>query len=32
VTAVEQWRFEPGRLAGRPVDVLVQIFVDFRIR
>jgi TonB family protein len=32
VAAVRQWRFEPGRLAGEPVDVLVTIMVDFWIR
>ncbi|HEU4889940.1 MAG TPA: energy transducer TonB, partial [Vicinamibacterales bacterium] len=32
VSAVAQWRFEPGRLAGAPVDVLVTIMVDFAIR
>jgi protein TonB len=31
MTAVAEWRFEPGRLAGRPVNVLVVIVVDFRI-
>jgi periplasmic protein TonB len=30
--AVSQWRFEPGRLAGRPVDVLVTVMLDFSIR
>jgi periplasmic protein TonB len=30
--AVAQWRFDPGRLAGAPVDVLVTIMVDFSIR
>jgi len=30
--AVTQWRFEPGRVAGAPVDVLVTIMVDFWIR
>jgi protein TonB len=30
--AVNQWRFEPGRLAGKPVDVLVTVMVDFWIR
>ena len=30
--AVAQWRFEPGRLAGAPVDVLVTIMLDFSIR
>lgn len=32
VAAAAQWRFEPGRLAGAPVDVLVTIMLDFRIR
>jgi protein TonB len=32
LTAVSQWRFEPGRLAGAPVDVLVTIVLDFSIR
>jgi len=32
VAAVAQWRFEPGRLAGVPVDVLVTIMLDFTIR
>ena len=32
VAAVAQWRFEPGRLAGTPVDVLVTIMLDFTIR
>lgn len=32
VAAVAKWRFEPGRLAGKPVDVLVTIMVDFWIR
>jgi TonB family protein len=32
VSAVAQWRFEPGRLAGAAVDVLVTIVVDFSIR
>lgn len=32
VTAVAEWRFEPGRLAGEPVDVLVTIMLDFWIR
>ena len=32
VAAVSQWRFEPGRLAGRPVDVLVTIALDFAVR
>jgi protein TonB len=32
VAAVAQWRFEPGRLAGVPVDVLVSIMLDFTLR
>jgi TonB family protein len=32
VAAVSQWRFEPGRLAGVPVDVLVIVMMDFTIR
>lgn len=32
VAAVAQWRFEPGRLAGAAVDVIVTIMVDFSIR
>jgi TonB family protein len=32
MAAVAQWRFEPGRLAGAPVDVLVTIMLDFSIR
>jgi TonB family protein len=32
VAAVAQWRFEPGRLAGAPVDVQVVIMLDFTIR
>jgi protein TonB len=32
VAAVAQWRFEPGRLAGTPVDVLVTVMLDFWIR
>jgi len=32
IAATEQWRFEPGRLAGRPVDVVVLVMLDFSIR
>jgi periplasmic protein TonB len=32
VTAVAQWRFDPGRLGTVPVDVLVTIVLDFTIR
>jgi periplasmic protein TonB len=31
VLAARQWRFEPGRLNGTPVDVLVTIVLDFWI-
>ena len=30
--AVRQWRFSPARRHGSPVDVLVEIAVDFRLR
>ena len=29
--AASQWRFEPGRLNGKPVDVLVTLMLDFWI-
>jgi protein TonB len=32
VVAAAQWRFEPGRLEGAPVDVLVTIVLDFSLR
>jgi periplasmic protein TonB len=32
ISAVQQWQFEPGRLAGTPVDVMVTIAMDFLIR
>jgi protein TonB len=32
IDAVRQWRFSPARRFGTPVDVLVQIAVEFRIR
>ena len=32
IIAASQWRFQPGRLAGRPVDVLVTVMLDFWIR
>jgi TonB family protein len=32
ITAVRQWQFEPGRLAGAPVDVVVTVVMDFVIR
>lgn len=32
VAAVREWRFAPGRLGDRRVDVLILILLDFRIR
>ena len=32
IIAASQWRFEPGRLAGKPVNVLVTVMLDFWIR
>jgi TonB family protein len=32
VAAVAQWRFEPGRLGGTPVNVLVRVMLDFVLR
>ena len=32
VRAASAWRFDPGRLAGTPVDVLVTLMLDFRIQ
>jgi TonB family protein len=32
IAAAAQWRFEPGRLGGEPVDVLVTILLDFSLR
>ena len=32
ITAVKQWRFEPGRYNGTPVDVYVVVLLDFLIR
>jgi protein TonB len=32
IRAASQWRFEPGRLNGVPVDVAVSLQVDFHIR
>jgi TonB family protein len=31
ITAVREWRFVPGRIGDTPVDVLVNILLDFRI-
>jgi TonB family protein len=32
VQAVRQWRFAPGRMKGTPVDVIVEVGVEFRLR
>ena len=32
IIAARQWRFEPGRLSGMPVNVLVTVMLDFWIR
>jgi TonB family protein len=32
VQAVRQWRFAPARMKGSPVDVIVEVAVEFRLR
>jgi periplasmic protein TonB len=32
VQAVRQWRFTPARRLGTPVDVMVEVAVEFRLR
>jgi protein TonB len=32
VTAVRQWRFSPARRYGTPVDVVVEVAVEFKLR
>ena len=31
ITAVEQWRYEPTRLNGEPIEVLTTVRVDFKL-
>jgi protein TonB len=31
ILAASEWRFEPGRLGGLPVDVLVRLLLDFSL-
>jgi TonB family protein len=32
IQAVRQWRFAPARRMGQPVDVVVEVAVEFRLR
>ena len=32
VQAVRQWKFSPARLKGAPVDVVVEVSVEFKLR
>ncbi|MBI4485247.1 MAG: energy transducer TonB, partial [Acidobacteria bacterium] len=32
VQAVRQWRFAPARRLGTPVDVIVEVSVEFKLR
>jgi TonB family protein len=32
ISAVRLWHFEPGRLSGMAVDVIVTVVMDFSIR
>jgi periplasmic protein TonB len=32
IAAVRQWRFSPATLHGRPVDVMVEVSMEFRLR
>jgi protein TonB len=32
ISAVKQWRFSPAKRLGQPVDVIVEVAVEFRLR
>ncbi len=32
IDAVRQWRFAPARMKGAPVDVVVEVGVEFKLR
>ena len=32
ILAVRQWQFSPARLKGTPVDVIVEVAVEFKLR
>ena len=32
IEAVRQWRFSPAKRRGNPVDVIVEVGVDFKLR
>ncbi|MSO55773.1 MAG: energy transducer TonB [Acidobacteria bacterium] len=32
ITAVKQWRFSPAKRMGQPVDVVVEVAVEFKLR
>jgi hypothetical protein len=31
IIAIREWRFTPGRIADTPVEVLLNLLLDFRI-